>query len=102
MRLLIVEDDDRAARYLARGLTESGHIIDHAADGETGLALAREGIYDVLVLDRRLPGLDGLSLVHRLREVDSFTPILMLSAVASTPDRIEGMQAGCDDYLAKP
>jgi two-component system OmpR family response regulator len=102
MRLLIVDDDDRAARYLARGLTESGHIVDHATDGETGLALAREGIYDVLVLDRRLPGLDGLSLVRRLREVDSLTPILMLSAIASTPDRIEGMQAGCDDYLAKP
>ena len=68
MRLLIVEDDDRGARYLVRGLSESGHIVDHAADGETGLALALEGIYDVLVVDRRLPSLDGITLVRQLRE----------------------------------
>ena len=68
MRLLIVEDDDRGARYLLRGLSESGHIADRATDGETGLALALEGIYDVVVLDRRLPGLDGIALVRRLRE----------------------------------
>jgi two-component system OmpR family response regulator len=102
MRLLIVEDDDRAARYLVRGLSESGHVVDRAADGETGLALASEGIYDALVVDRRLPILDGLTLVRRLREQDSITPVLMLSAIASTADRVEGMQAGCDDYLAKP
>ena len=102
MRLLIVEDDERAARYLTRGLTESGHVVDHVADGETGLALAREGIYDVLVIDRRLPELDGISLVRRLRQTDGDTPVLMLSAVASTSDRIEGIEAGCDDYLGKP
>ncbi|HYZ61315.1 MAG TPA: response regulator transcription factor [Acetobacteraceae bacterium] len=102
MRLLIIEDDKRAARHLARGLTESGHVVDQAADGQTGLALAREGIYDVLIVDRRLPELDGVSLVRALRREDAFTPVLMLSAVATTPDRIEGMQAGCDDYLAKP
>ena len=67
MRLLIVEDDNRAARYLLRGLTESGHVVDHAAEGETGLALALEGIYDALIVDRRLPVLDGLTLVRRLR-----------------------------------
>jgi two-component system OmpR family response regulator len=102
MRLLIVEDDDRAAGYLARGLSESGHVVDRAADGELGLALASEGIYDVLIIDRRLPVLDGLSLIRRLRQHDAMTPILVLSAVGSAADRVEGMRAGCDDYLAKP
>lgn len=102
MRLLVVEDDDRAAGYLARGLTESGHVVDRAADGETGLALASEGIYDVLIVDRRLPVMDGLSLIRRLRERDTLTPILVLSAIGGTADRVEGMRAGCDDYLAKP
>jgi two-component system OmpR family response regulator len=102
VRLLLVEDDDRAGSYLARGLTESGHIVDRAVDGETGLALAYEGIYDVLVVDRRLPILDGLTLIRRLREHDAHTPILVLSAIGDTADRVEGMRAGCDDYLAKP
>jgi two-component system OmpR family response regulator len=102
VRLLVVEDDDRAGSYLARGLTESGHIVDRATDGELGLALASEGIYDVLVVDRRLPIMDGLTLIRRLREQDKITPILVLSAIGATVDRIEGMRAGCDDYLAKP
>ena len=80
MRLLIVEDDDRRGRYLVRGLSESGHIADRASDGETGLALALEGIYDVLIVDRRLPGLDGIALVQRLRKQGIATPVLMLSA----------------------
>jgi two-component system OmpR family response regulator len=101
MRLLIVEDDDRAARHLVRGLSESGHIVDHAADGETGLALALEGIYDILIVDRRLPGLDGIALVQRLRG-HAATPVLMLSAAGSAGDRVEGLRAGCNDYLAKP
>jgi len=102
VRLLIVEDDDRAGSYLARGLTESGHIVDRAADGELGFALASEGIYDALIVDRRLPLLDGLTLIRRLRERDTVTPILVLSAIGDTADRVEGMRAGCDDYLAKP
>ena len=102
MRLLIIEDDSRAARYLVRGLTESGHVVDRAADGETGLALALEGIYDALIVDRRLPVLDGLTLVRRLRAAGAATLVLMLSAVGSPADRVEGLQAGCDDYLAKP
>jgi two-component system OmpR family response regulator len=102
VRLLIVEDDDRSGSYLARGLTESGHIVDRTADGEMGLALALEGIYDVLIVDRRLPVLDGLTLVRRLRERDRTTPVLVLSALGGTMDRVEGMRAGCDDYLAKP
>jgi two-component system OmpR family response regulator len=102
VRLLIVEDDDRAGAYLARGLTESGHIVDRAADGELGLALASEGIYDALIVDRRLPILDGLSLIRQFRESDALTPILVLSAIGGSADRVEGMRAGCDDYLAKP
>jgi two-component system OmpR family response regulator len=102
MRVLIVEDDSRAARHLVRGLSESGHVVDHAADGDTGLALALEGAYDVLIIDRRVPKLDGLTLVRRLREQDEITPVLMLSAIASSADRVEGMRAGADDYLAKP
>ena len=102
MRILIAEDDDRTANYLVRGLTESGHIVDRVADGETALAMALEGIYDTLIFDRMLPAMDGVTLVRRLREQDPRTPALMLSAVASTIDRVEGMRAGCDDYLAKP
>jgi two-component system OmpR family response regulator len=102
VRILIAEDDDRTANYLVRGLTESGHIVDRVADGETALAMALEGIYEALVLDRMLPAMDGLTLVRRLREQDPRTPVLMLSAVASTVDRVEGMRAGCDDYLTKP
>jgi two-component system OmpR family response regulator len=102
VRVLLVEDDERAASYLARGLSESGHIVDRVADGESGLALASEGIYDALIVDRRLPVLDGLTLIRRLREGDAVTPILVLSAIGGTADRIEGMRAGGDDYLAKP
>jgi two-component system OmpR family response regulator len=102
MRLLIVEDDDRAGRYLVRGLSESGHVADRVADGDTGLALALEGIYDVLLVDRRLPGLDGITLVQQLRDRGITTPVLMLSAIANTADRVAGLHAGCDDYLAKP
>jgi two-component system OmpR family response regulator len=102
VRILVAEDDDRTADYLVRGLAESGHIVDRVADGETALAMALEGIYEALVLDRMLPAMDGITLVRRLREHDPRIPVLMLSAVASTADRVEGMRAGCDDYLAKP
>jgi two-component system OmpR family response regulator len=102
MRLLIVEDDDRSGGYLVRGLSESGHVADRATDGETGLALALEEIYDVLIVDRRLPGLDGISLVERLRKHGITTPVLMLSGIANPADRVAGLRAGCDDYLAKP
>ena len=102
MRVLVAEDDRRTATYLVRGLTESGHIVDHAADGEAGLAMAMEGIYEALVIDRKLPGIDGVSLVRRLRLRDRLTPVLMLSGIATTADRVEGLRAGCDDYLPKP
>ncbi|MEA3117908.1 MAG: two-component system, OmpR family, response regulator [Paraburkholderia sp.] len=102
MRILIVEDDERTSRILARGLTESGHVVDTAGDGAMGLALAREGIYTVVITDRRLPVLDGLQWVARLRAQRDATPVLMLSALARPADRAEGLRAGCDDYVAKP
>jgi two-component system OmpR family response regulator len=102
VRVLVAEDDRRTADYLVRGLTESGHIVDRVADGEAALAMAAEGIYDALILDRKLPGMDGLTIVRRLRRRDRRTLVLMLSGVATTGARVEGFQAGCDDYLAKP
>lgn len=102
MRLLVVEDDDRSAAYLKRGLSESGHVVDVASDGELGLALAMELIYDGLVVDRLLPKLDGIELVRHLREMKVNVPVIMVSALASSMDRVEGLRAGCDDYLAKP
>jgi two-component system OmpR family response regulator len=102
MRVLVAEDDERTADYLVRGLSESGHVTDRVGEGETALAMALEGIYQALIIDRKLPGLDGIELVRRLRKSDPRTPVLMLSAIASTADRVEGLQAGCDDYLAKP
>ncbi|HVH81652.1 MAG TPA: response regulator transcription factor [Stellaceae bacterium] len=83
-------------------MTESGHTVEGVADGSTALAMAQEGIYDAVILDRKLPGLDGLAIVRRIRRRDQRTPILMLSGVATTGDRVDGLQAGCDDYLAKP
>lgn len=102
MRILVIEDDARGRLFLVRGLTESGHVVDAAEEGATGLALAREGIYDVLITDRLLPGLDGVELVRRLRAGGGMTPVLMLSAVGGLQDRVDGIQAGCDDYLVKP
>jgi two-component system OmpR family response regulator len=102
LRVLVAEDDEQTADYLVKGLSESGHIVDRVADGEAALAMALEGIYEALVLDRKLPGLDGLTVVRRLRQRDRGIPVLMLSGVATTADRVEGLRAGCDDYLAKP
>jgi two-component system, OmpR family, response regulator len=102
MRILIVEDDVRSSQFLARGLGESGHVVDTAGDGATGLALAREGIYDIIVADRRLPAMDGIELVRQLRAGGNTTAVLMLSAAAGLGDRVTGIQAGCDDYLVKP
>jgi len=102
VRILVVEDDEQTAHYLLRGLTESGHVVDVAHDGSDGLGLALEGIHDALIVDRRLPGLDGIALVQALRARQSRVPVLMLSAQASTRDKVDGLQAGCDDYLAKP
>jgi len=102
MRLLIVEDDAEAAAYLVKAFREAGHVADHAPDGLQGYAMAEGGGYDVLVVDRMLPRLDGLSLIRSLREQKDATPALILSALAQVDDRVKGLRAGGDDYLPKP
>lgn len=102
MRILVIEDDREAASWLVKGLAESGHVTDHAADGETGLEMALEGVHDVLIVDRMLPRLDGLSIVRKLRERGIATPVLILSALGDVDERVKGLRAGGDDYLAKP
>ena len=102
MRILTIEDDDAAASYLVKGLSESGHVADRAADGETGLTMALSAPYDALIVDRMLPGQDGLSLVRRLRALDVTTPVLFLTALGEVDQRVEGLRAGGDDYLVKP
>ncbi len=102
MRVLVIEDDRDAATWLVRGLKESGHLVDHAADGEEGLALAREAVHDVLIVDRMLPKLDGLSVIRSLRADGLTTPVLILSALSDVDERVRGLRAGGDDYLAKP
>ncbi len=102
MRVLVIEDDLEAARYLAKGLREGGHVVDHAEDGPRGLGLALSGPYDVLIVDRMLPGMDGLTIVEALRKGGSRTPVLILSARGGVEDRVDGLRAGGDDYLTKP
>ena len=102
MRLLIIEDDRDAAEYLVKAFREVGHVADHAADGEEGLALALDGQYDVLIVDRMLPKRDGLSVVGMLRSRNIHTPALILSALGQVDDRVKGLRAGGDDYLPKP
>ena len=102
MRILIVEDDREAASYLVKAFSEAGHVADHAADGLEGYALATDGTYDVLVIDRMMPRLDGLALIGRLRAEGVETPALILSALGEVDDRVKGLRAGGDDYLPKP
>ncbi len=102
MRVLVIEDDRETAQFLQRSLKENGHMADVAGDGETGLALAREGGWDVLIVDRMLPRLDGLSLISTLRAEGARTPVLILSALGEVDDRVRGLRAGGDDYLTKP
>ena len=102
MKILVVEDDAEASSYLIKGLRESGHSADHAADGETGLELALSAPYDVAIVDRMLPRRDGLSLISHLRAEGRDLPILVLSALSQVDDRVQGLRAGGDDYLTKP
>ncbi len=102
MKILVIEDDREAARYLEKAFTEAGHSADIAGDGETGYALAENGSYDVLVVDRMLPKRDGLSVVAGLRARGMETPVLILSALGEVDDRVTGLRAGGDDYLTKP
>src|ERR1700704_4690916 len=102
MRLLIIEDDRDAADYLVKAFREVGHVAEHAADGEDGYALALDGAYDVLIVDRMLPKRDGLSVIGALRDKSIGTPALILSALGQVDDRVKGLRAGGDDYLVKP
>ena len=102
MKLLVVEDDREAAAFLVKGLKESGHTVDHAADGREGLMLATTERFDAIILDRMLPGMDGLAIVAALRASDNATPVLILSALDQVDDRVRGLKAGGDDYLTKP
>jgi two-component system OmpR family response regulator len=102
MHILLIEDDEQAADYLGKGLRESGHGVEVAKDGRSGLLKAAAGGFDVLIVDRMLPGLDGLSLVQHLRATDDTTPVLFLSALGEVDDRVKGLRAGGDDYLVKP
>jgi two-component system OmpR family response regulator len=102
MKVLLIEDDVSTAQYVLTGLREEGHEIDHALDGSTGLELACTRTYDALVVDRMLPVLDGLSLVRALRSAGRDAPILFLTALGGVDDRVEGLEAGADDYLLKP
>ena len=102
MRILLVEDDPETTRFVRKGLEEAGHVVDHAGDGKEGLLLALDASHDVVVVDRMLPGLDGLSIVRSLRAADRTAPVLVLSALGEVDDRVEGLRAGGDDYLVKP
>src|ERR687895_1848877 len=102
MRLLIIEDDRDAADYLVKAFREVGHVAELATDGEEGLAHALDGQYDVLIVDRMLPKLDGLSVIGTLRSKGNETPALILSALGQVDVRVKGLRAGGDDYLPKP
>ncbi len=102
MKTLLVEDDDDTAQYIVKGLRKSGFTVERARDGQAGFALAKDGGYDVLIVDRMLPELDGLNLTKRLRGAGCRTPILFLTAMGGVGDRVEGLESGGDDYLVKP
>ncbi|MFN6954624.1 MAG: winged helix-turn-helix domain-containing protein [Acetobacteraceae bacterium] len=103
MRILLVEDDAEVARFVLKGLKEAGHSAEHAANGREGLFLAASESFDVLVLDRMLPGgVDGVRLVETLRAQGNRTPVLFLSALSAVDERVRGLKAGGDDYLPKP
>jgi len=102
MKILLVEDDERTAKFIMNGLKQAGFVVEHASNGEEGLDRALIESYDAAVVDIMLPKLDGLSLIDKLRERKVMTPVIVLSAKSSVDDRIKGLQAGGDDYLVKP
>jgi two-component system OmpR family response regulator len=102
MRILVVEDDNKIASFIVKGLKQAGYAVDRCADGEEGLLFAQSTTYDAAVVDIMLPKLDGLSLVQRLRAKKIRTPVIILSAKAAVDDRVKGLEAGADDYLTKP
>jgi len=102
VHILLIEDDTEAAKFLVKGLRESGHAVDHAADGREGLFRATEGQFDLVVTDRMLPHIDGLAIIQLMRQKGITTPVLVLSALGTVDDRVRGLKAGGDDYLTKP
>jgi two-component system, OmpR family, response regulator len=102
MRILLIEDDPETSAYIREGLTSAGHAVALAARGDTGLQLAATGSFDVLIIDRMLPRMDGLTLIKALRVAAIETPVLCLTALGGVEDRVNGLEAGADDYLAKP
>src|SRR3954463_16740235 len=102
VKILLIEDDAVTAGHLRKGLSEHGHSVDHAAQGREGLIQAAGGEYDVLVVDRMLPGMDGLAIVKTIRAAGVKTPVLFLTTMNGIDDRVEGLEAGGDDYLVKP
>jgi two-component system OmpR family response regulator len=102
VRVLLIEDDPQAASFIVKGLLQSGHLADHAPNGRDGLLVAATAVYDAMIIDRMLPGLDGLAVVRALRSMGNDTPVLVLSALGDVDDRVEGLKAGGDDYLVKP
>jgi two-component system OmpR family response regulator len=102
MRILVIEDDRQAAAYLVKGLKESGYAVDHAANAGEGSHLALQENYDAMIIDRMLPGGDGLSIIEAIRGRGNATPVLILSALGEVDDRVKGLRAGGDDYLTKP
>lgn len=101
-KILVIEDDSDVRAFVAKGLGEQGHVVDQSTNGRDGLFLASDGSYDLIILDRMLPALDGLGVLKALRAANVSTPVLTLSALASVDDRISGLESGSDDYLVKP
>lgn len=102
MKILLLEDDRKTGDYIVKGLASAGHVVDWVEDGRDGLSAALDGAYDVMILDRMVPGLDGLTVVRTLRSASVRTPVLFLTAMSGVDDRVEGLEAGGDDYLVKP
>jgi len=102
MQILLIEDDDRVAQHIAKGLRELGHYVEHCSDGRDGLAKACSEQFDAIILDRMLPGLDGLSILAEIRGSGDVTPVLLLSALGEVDERVKGLKAGANDYLPKP
>jgi len=102
MKLLLIEDDETLARYVAKGLREAGHVVDVCRDGRDGLYAAAEQAHDVVVLDRMLPGVDGITILQTIRATGNQVPVLIVTALGEVDDRVEGLRKGGDDYLSKP
>lgn len=102
MKLLLIEDDEVLAAYVAKGMRESGHVVDHCKDGKAGLFAVAEQAHDVVILDRMLPGVDGMTILQTMRASRNQTPVIVLTALGEIDDRVDGLRKGGDDYLSKP